>query len=208
MVSSVGLGFWRRAPWSVVWRTAGRTEAAQIVELAVTLPLLVVIFVGIYDFGQAFNLKQKLSSASREGARFAANQSTMDLTRNGARAGCTTAPESICAVRDVVDAYLVANNINDCGLSSASAVQTAGTWTWTFTVTTCPTGSTNPLTLIINRDSTFTNSSTSTTVEATQVRLSYPYQWHFNSVVQFLVPGASFGAVTQIPTTATVQNLN
>jgi Flp pilus assembly protein TadG len=181
------------------------TEAAQIVELAVTLPLLVVIFVGVYDFGQAFNIKQKLSTATREGARFAANESTVDLTD---AAGSCSAPRSICAIRDVVDAYLVANNVNDCGLSSASASLAAGTWTWTFTTTTCPAGSTNPLTLIINRSSTFTNSNTGTTVEATQVSLNYPYQWHFNRVVQFLVPGATFGAVTQIPTIATVQNLN
>lgn len=203
MARSVRSSFRPRAQWSALWRATCATEAAQIVELAVTLPLLVAIFVGIYDFGQAFNVKQKLSSATREGARLAASQSTTDLTRNGTAAGCTTVPESICAVRDVVDAYLVANNVNDCGLGTASVAQ-AG-WSWTFTANGC---SGNTLTLVVNRGSTFTNSNTSTTVEATQVSLNYPYQWHFNRVVQFLVPGATFGAVTQIPTSAVMQNLN
>lgn len=204
MARSVRRGFWQRARCSALWRATRATEAAQIVELAVTLPLMVAIFVGIYDFGQAFNMKQKLSSATREGARFAANQSTIDLTDSS---GACSAPKSICAVRDVVDAYLVANNINDCGLSSASGSLTAGTWTWTFTASGC---GANTFTLIINRGFTFVNPNGGNpiTVEATQVTLNYPYQWHFNRVVQFLVPGATFGAVTQIPTTAVMQNLN
>jgi Flp pilus assembly protein TadG len=177
------------------------TKGAQIVELAVTLPLLVVIFVGIYDFGQAFNMKQKLSTATREGARFAANQSTIDLTDLGGPCSAS-APKSVCAALDVIDAYLVANNINDCGLSSPSSVTQTG-WKWTFTGTSCPGGN---LTLTIDRGAAFIAGGV--TVEATSVQLSYPYQWHFNRVVQFLVPGASFGAVTQIPTTATMQNLN
>jgi Flp pilus assembly protein TadG len=200
MVSSVRSGFRLRAHWSALWRATCATEAAQIVELAVTLPLMVAIFVGIYDFGQAFNIKQKLSSATREGARFASNQSTIDLTNS---VGNCSAPASICAVRDVVDAYLVSNNIDDCGLSSASVGQVG--WTWTFTASNC---SGNTLTLVVNRASTFTNSNTGTIVDATQVTLNYPYQWHFNRVVQFLVPGATFGAVTQIPTNAVMQNLN
>jgi TadE-like protein len=202
----------RSGSWRSLWYLVSRTEAAQIVELAVTLPVLVAIFVGIYDFGQAFNIKQKLSTATREGARFAANQSTIDLTDPG---GSCSAPESICAVRDVVDAYLRANNIDDCGLASTSAASTPlpdatlppewqlPGWSWTFSTTGCPG---RVVKLTVNRAVRFTAGGV--TVDASGVRLSYPYQWHFNRVVQFLVPGATFGAVTQIPTTATMQNLN
>ncbi|HEY1271859.1 MAG TPA: TadE family protein [Terriglobales bacterium] len=191
-------------------RKSRDTDGAQIVELAVTLPLMVVIFVGIYDFGQAFNLKQKLGIATREAARFAANHSTADLTSNGA--ACAPAPDSICAVRDVVDAYLVSNNINDCGLSNiatAPVAQTAGTWRWTFTASGCAGGS---FTLVIDRGATFPfvdpGSGNTVTVEATQVSMNYPYQWHFNRVIRLVVPGASYAAITQIPTTAVMQNLN
>ncbi|MGH7870335.1 MAG: TadE family protein, partial [Candidatus Dormibacteraceae bacterium] len=75
-------------------KTLCGTEASQIVELAITLPLLLVVAIGLTDFSGAFNLKFRLSNAAREGARFAANQSTADLS-------ITTppTPASIRAVR-------------------------------------------------------------------------------------------------------------
>ena len=56
------------------------TDAAAIIEFAVALPLLVVLVVGIFDFGGAFNLKQELNNAAREGARFGAAQPTNDIS--------------------------------------------------------------------------------------------------------------------------------
>src|SRR3954471_11146359 len=83
-------------------------EASQIVELAVSLPLLLVFVVGITDFGTAFNLKQKLNNAAREGARIAANQYMADVVN--------ASPNSIIAIHDAVDNYLLAARVNDCGL--------------------------------------------------------------------------------------------
>lgn len=191
----------RQMFWFQRWRLLIGSEGAQIVELAVSLPLLALLFVGTYDVGQAFNVKQKLVAATREGARFAANQSTMDLNR------VTSTPASIAAVRDVIDSYLLANNVNDCGLNAATAGSPAG-WSWTFTATGCPGGN---FTLTINRGYTFTTTSTNAgnnvtvTVEATQVVMSYPYQWQFNQVVRII--GGNI-AVSPIPTSAVVQNLN
>src|SRR5262249_23547552 len=76
-----------------------RTEAAALIEFAVALPLLVVLVVGIFDFGGAFNLKQELNNAVREGARFPSSQPTNDL------ASVSPAPPSVDAVRFVVDSY-------------------------------------------------------------------------------------------------------
>lgn len=90
----------------------GRTEASQIVELAVSLPLLAVVVIGLTDFSGAFNTKFRLSNAVREGARFASSQRTADLSN--------PIPLSISGVRDVVDNSLVAVHLNDCGLSTAS----------------------------------------------------------------------------------------
>src|SRR5580700_6283686 len=94
------------------------TEAAALIEFAVALPLLIVLVVGIFDFGGAFNLKQELNNAAREGARFGAAQPSNDL-------GQTNAP-SVNAVRYLVDSYLQTAHINDCGLNSDS------TTTWAF----------------------------------------------------------------------------
>ncbi|MBV9482791.1 MAG: pilus assembly protein [Acidobacteria bacterium] len=195
--------------WLILLGLCTKSEGAQIVELAVSLPLLAALFVGTYDFGQAFNVKQKLVAATREGARFAANQSTSDLTLARGR---SCAPASICAVRDVVDAYLLANNISDCGLASASSAQpNSPQWVWTFTANGCAGGN---FVLTIDRGYTFTETvasggnNVSVTVEATRVTMSYPYPWQFNRLMQFLSPGATYSAVTQIPTSAVVQNLN
>ena len=188
------------------WRIPFRTEGAQIVELAVSLPLLALLFVGTYDVGQAFNVKQKLVATTREAARLAANQSTSDLT-NPASGNCS-APTSICAVRDLIDSYLTAANVNDCGLASTSANGTT-TWQWEFDASTGCGG--NTFKVIINRGYTYTTTSTNAgntvtvTVEATRVTMSYPYQWQFNRVIQIV--GGNI-AVSPIPTSAVMQNLN
>lgn len=190
----------RRSGWKRrFWRGAGASDGAQIVEFAVTLPLLVVIFVGIYDFGQAFNIKQKLANATREGARFASNQSGNDLSM--------MPPPSIMAVRDVVDGYLVANNVNDCGLKTVLAPTQPGTLTWVFAAT-CSPG--HDLTLTINRGFTYpvVSGGTTVTTEATQVSLLYPYQWQFSKVIQLVAPGATYAGFTNIPTNSVMQNLN
>jgi hypothetical protein len=41
----------------------------------------------------------------------------------------------------------------------------------------------------------------------TYVQIQYPYQWHFNNVIQLLVPGANY-ALTNITTDATAANMN
>ncbi len=175
----------------------GGTEASQIVELAITLPLLLVVVVGLTDFSGAFNLKFRLSNAAREAARFAANQSSADLSN--------ATPASITAVRDVVDSYLVALHINDCGLSTQSPSPPSGL-VWTYTANTgCP----GTLTLTINRGATFNVAGgTPAIVEATGVNISYPYQWRLSKVIQVLIPSATYAALTQITESAVVQNLN
>lgn len=183
---------------------ANRSEASQLVEFAVAMPLLVVFVVGIFDFGQAFNIKLKLNGAVREGAQLAASQPTSDLTSTGAGGG---APGSIDAVRSVISNYLLAANLNDCGLGTQAGTS-VGTLSWKYTASGngCP----GQLTLIINRAFAFktTFNGVQTDEICTQVTISYPYQWHFNNVIQLLVPGASYAGNTLIPTDATAQNLN
>ncbi|MGO9647936.1 MAG: TadE/TadG family type IV pilus assembly protein [Terriglobales bacterium] len=192
-------------------------EASSLAEFAVALPLLVVLVVGIFDFGGAFNQKQELNAAVREGARLGASQPTNDLAY-------TTAPSSIDAVRYLVDTYLLNSKINDCGLGANGLTSSSGP-PWVYTTTgTCP----SQLTLTIAKDPEFGTSPTGNPtcsllaplntygspnplpkvyVACTLVTISYPYQWHFNSVIQVLVPGSTI-ALTQIVTSATVPNMN
>ena len=181
-----------------------KDDGAQIAELAVSLPLLALLFVGTYDVGQAFNVKQKLVAITREATRVAANQSTSDLTDS---TGPCSAPNSVCSVVDLIDSSIVSANLNDCGLSGAQANPSTN-WQWEFDAT-CNGGDT--FRVVVNRGFTFTTTSSlngnnvTVTVEATKITMSYPYKWQFNKVMSIL--GSNIG-VSPIPTSAVMQNLN
>jgi Flp pilus assembly protein TadG len=46
-------------------------RGAAIIETALTLPLLLLVSVGIFEFGRAYETSQVLTNAAREGARVA-----------------------------------------------------------------------------------------------------------------------------------------
>jgi Flp pilus assembly protein TadG len=184
------------------------------VELAVSLPLLVVFVVGIFDFSGAFTLKQKLTNAAREGARVAAAAPANDV------APSNPVPASVDLALRVVDKYLEGVNINDCGLNpSTPSVQSGLTWTYTATGNGCPTGG---LTVAINRGYVFppTGASSPTgctsqpsggntvNVVGTCVGITYAYKWRFNSVITLLVPGATYAGISNLNTTAVAFNEN
>ena len=55
-------------------------RAQSLVEMAVILPLLLALLVGILELGRAWNVKQVITNAARGGARIAAVQKTDDGT--------------------------------------------------------------------------------------------------------------------------------
>lgn len=175
------------------------TNAAALVEFAVALPLLVVLVVGIFDFGAAFNLKQELNNAVREGARFGASQPSNDITPANAK------PPSVDAIRFLVDSYLQTAKINDCGLSAVSEPAQGGGLVWVYNANT---GCAGTLTLTISRGVALSVTANGSTVNmlCTTVQISYPYQWHFNNVIRLIVPGATYAGVSQIPSDATAAN--
>ena len=157
-------------------------RAAQIVEFAVSLPLLVVFLVGIFDFSGAISLKQKLMNAAREGARVAASDPANDL---GGSASPSGVPASISDANQVVDNYLLSEKINDCGLGGVTPSYVSGLM-WSSTSTgSCPLSG---ITLTVDRGCVSTISSGSNTIHliATCVTLSYAYKWQFNNVIGLL----------------------
>jgi Flp pilus assembly protein TadG len=60
----------------------GADERGQaLLEMALTLPLLLLVSVGIFEFGRAYQTEQVLTNAAREGARVAVlpNATTADV---------------------------------------------------------------------------------------------------------------------------------
>jgi Flp pilus assembly protein TadG len=185
-----------------VWRKwpdlCAGTDGSEILEFAVALPLLIVIAIGVTDFGAAFNLKYKLHNAVGAGARFASNQTTSDLTN--------AIPTSTKAIHDVIRNYLATAKINDCGLSTAVPTKSGLTWTYTAS-TNCPGNGT--LVLVVDRGDTFsTTGGNPVTLEATHVTLTYPFQWRFHRVITLVAPSATYAGVTQLTTEAVMPNLN
>jgi len=187
---------------TLLWRF-GDEQAAQIVEFAVSLPLLVVFVVGIFDFSGALSLKQKLTNAARDAARVAAADPANDL----GSPPTSGVPVSVSDAFQVVSNYLLSENINDCGLSNQKPFQGTGL-KWSSNATNgCPGLG---LTLTIDRGCFTAQTIGTTTVDLvnTCVTIQYPYKWRFNSVITLLVPGARYGSVTYISANATAFNEN
>jgi Flp pilus assembly protein TadG len=53
-------------------------RGAALLETAVTLPILMLVCVGIFEFGRAYQTWQVLTNAAREGARAACIEGTSD----------------------------------------------------------------------------------------------------------------------------------
>jgi Flp pilus assembly protein TadG len=172
-------------------------RASQIVEFALSLPLLVVFVVGIFDFSGAISLKQKLTNATREGARVAAADPANDL-------GSATVPASVADAFQVVDNYLISENVADCGLAGDAPVQTTGTLTWVSTATASPCGATAAFVLTINRGCV--QKVKSVNLVGTCVTIQYPYKWQFSSVTGLV--GGKFTGPTSLTSTAVAFNEN
>src|SRR5579872_1740403 len=182
----------------------GCDEGSSLVEFAVALPLLMVLVVGVFDFGGAFNAKQELNNAVREGARLGSTLPTNDLSVT------VGTPPTVDAIRYLVDSYLQVSRISDCGLGLSLTPSNPSTLTWVYTAQGSPCTLSNSLVLTIVRGSPSCNVVTSANVNipCTHVTINYPYQWHFNSVIQLIVPGSSYGPYITIQTDATATNMD
>jgi TadE-like protein len=190
-------------------------RGAQLVEFAVSLPLLVLFVVGIFDFSNAFTLKQKLTNAARDAARVAAGEPATDL-----QSPSTSTPASVMDAFQDVDNYLLANNINDCGIVLSRA-PVGLTWTSFAGGNGCPPGG---LTIIINRGYYFNAAAatqpattnchslpfgggpTQTAIIGTCISIQYGYPWRFGRVASLL--GSSGTLPTTISATAVAMNEN
>ena len=203
--------FHRRLSSAFLTRLCTQDRATQVAEFAVSVPLLVVFVVGIYDFSGAIALKQKLTNAAREGARIAAADPSNDVS-----APSLAMPASVSDAFQVIDNYLLSEKLNDCGLSSSSPTLSSNV-IWTFTANGC---SGTTLTLTINRGYYLSPSANapapvgctptavggSQAIIATCVTIQYPYVWKFSSVSGFF--GNSFLGPSTITTTAVMFNEN
>jgi Flp pilus assembly protein TadG len=204
----VNRAFFGRVAWSGLCRIQclGDDAASQIVEFAVALPLIAFFVMGIFDFSQAYGVKQKLINAAREGARIGANQPTQDLS--------TVAPATITAIGEAVGQSLKTSGLDDCGLATGAWVSTVpGTLAWTLTASGASCTAAEPVVEIERGVLTTVTMSApypagTMDVENTRVTVQYPYTWRFGKAASLVVPGSTFNGPTTLQAVATMQNLN
>jgi Flp pilus assembly protein TadG len=180
------------------------SSGAQLLEVALTLPILMALVVGATDFGAAYRLQHDLNNACREGARFASSQSAEDLNCGS----CSAVPASVSAVRDVVANYLTQDKLTTCAIST-TAGYSATNQTWSFS---SPTPGCTNFSLTVARGYTFLNTSSNTNVLASQVTIAWPYTWTYGKVAGMLGGNKQKGGGgTSLPSTinsnASMENL-
>ncbi len=179
-----GLSFWRHLRRGL--RNLLTTEGAELYELAMGLPLLLVLVVGIIDFAGAYNTKQITSNAARLGARTLSSTPLSVYDPSCSWNKSSPGSGTPCPIQGV--AISVSNYLADAGLSKAACLSTASaTYTspyqWTY--------SCNGVTLHINMALQVSNGALGANVLSTEVTLSYPCFFSFGRVIGLLLPGAT-----------------
>ena len=93
-------------------------RGAALIETAITIPIVLLICVSVFEFGRAYQTFQVLTNAAREGARMAVivantDQQVTDTVRNYLTSGRLSDPAS---------AVIVVNRAEPMGINTASKV--------------------------------------------------------------------------------------
>ena len=197
---------WRKPlPHRSTVRVLSEERGAALLEFAIALPLLVVFVVGIFDFSGAFNQKQKIEQAAQEGAIVAGAQPMSDIETANLNPD-SLQPVVVAVFNSLAASGVLPNANKGTGCQMPPPAPGAPTQlSWTYQISGCSNvlGSTDQLSITINRGLV---SGTAPAVVGTVVTVTYPYHWRFNSVIQLLIPGASYAATTTLTENATVHN--
>lgn len=185
------LADWRPPVVRRFFRRASETEGAQLLEFALSLPVLLVFLIGIVQFAGAFSLKQKMANAAREGAR-------VMVSNILSTSSCTSGYCSVEAAASAVANYMTNAGVDSSCINPAAPTSTT-TNTWTYT---CQSG----ISLTINNQYNYTAAGNPET--GTQVTVTYPYTWFFSNIIKLLVPNSTLSLPNTLTETAVMQNMS
>ncbi|TAM82461.1 MAG: pilus assembly protein [Acidobacteria bacterium] len=180
-------------------RHVSETDGAELLEFALALPMILVMVAGLLDFARAYNIKQKLANAVREGARYQSTE-TADITLSN--------PASVQTLRDDVVNYLTNAGLDTSFIGTALTYNPApGVCTGTY-YTTTGTSSVN-YGLEVERCVPVVDAS-GVSIQSTRVTLYYPYDWTFgfNNIIKLMLPSSTFSNPIRIQTDATISNFS
>jgi Flp pilus assembly protein TadG len=174
---------------AIGWGNARQRERAergsQLLEFSLALPILLLLTLGILDFGSTFALKAKLTNAAREGARIVVSTPLSNVNCS------SSVPCPIQAAVNDIKLYLTNAGV-DASCFDANSPSNSTTLSWTFTCS-------NGASIEINRGLLLTTGTL--TVPSTRVVLTWPVKWKLSG----LLPASSFP--TAVNAVATMANL-
>ncbi|UKA48705.1 pilus assembly protein [Arthrobacter sp. FW305-123] len=105
-------------------RSAVNSQSGAVaVEFALVLPIFLVLVLGIFEFGRAFNIQISLSEAAREAARYAAiHQSESGYAVGDAQAAGVAAAPSVDL--DPGDITITSSGTSPCNVEVSIAYNT------------------------------------------------------------------------------------
>jgi Flp pilus assembly protein TadG len=198
----------------------------QLLEVALVLPMLLVLVAGVADFAQGWNMRQVLANAARDGARLGASQPFQDLDN--------TPPASIQQVCRQVASYLNQEHVNLAFMnntgSSSSTISSMCSNPGTVKNTSCSSSTCVPLAWTYYSNGTSTGTLYGLKIErtvqvplvdgetcgsvgvactaATRVTLVYKFNWGmgFNHIVS-LIGASNYSATVPIGVVSTMPDL-
>ena len=168
-------------------------DAAELLEFALALPLILVMLIGLLDFAHAYNIKQKLANAAREGARVGTSLGFIDTT--------TTSTTSVQTIKDDVTTYLADADLNTSFIGTSVSWTPAPSCVGTYYTTS---GGVS-YGLKVERCYKVPNP-TGGDILSVRVTLTYPYNWTygFNHIIKLLLPSSTFAGTIDIETDTTM----
>jgi Flp pilus assembly protein TadG len=166
-------------------RAFHRADGAQLLEFALALPVLLMLILGLWDFGSALVLKQKLTGAARETARIVVS-TPMGTVINQTNCSATV-PCAIVAAATATQQYLENANL-DASWIKPSSPSTATACEWIYTSATNPN---DKLDIVANAQILPAQGNTLPPpgyLPATQVTLTWPLKWDLEA----LFPASTF----------------
>jgi Flp pilus assembly protein TadG len=155
-----------KLPLRVLQELIRDSHGAEIAEAAAVLPLMFMILIGIFWFGQAFSIYGAITRAAQEGAR--AGAASACTTCSG---GATPATNAVNAVKSALSIAnldsTVARNPSPAPTFPANSCGATGT-------TACDSGSSN---VCVQQPVLLTSTSAGTAVCGISVSFQYPFQF-------------------------------
>lgn len=186
-----GRAVWNRLKLERWLQAVSETGGAMLLEFALSLPFLLAFVVGVVQFGGAFNLKQKMANAAREGARVMISNPLADQN-------CQSSNCSAQAAAQAVANYMTNNGVDSSCIDPSTPTST-GTGTWTYT---CGNGTSVTINHLYSYATSVGNLQT-----GTKVTVTYPYSWFLNNVIKLLVPGSNLVLPNSLTETSVMQNI-